>query len=127
MFKIEIDKDYTKNCIALSPEAIPMNRIILRNYDGSEAIIPKELIPDNMDKENVDLIDIVKHLVNVIKNLKNQRDSMADNLELVCSRLSTDGDCPLFYCCPAKDLGKSCGEITDEDWIYWSKKRSVRR
>ena len=42
---------------------------------------------------------------------------LADKLELVCSHLSKDGDCPLFWYCPAKKQGKSCGELTDKDWI----------
>ena len=42
---------------------------------------------------------------------------LADKLELVCGHLSKDGDCPLFWYCPAKKLGKSCGELTDKDWI----------
>lgn len=57
------------------------------------------------------------------KNLRRARRAekinslLADKLELICCLLSKDGDCPLFWYCPAKKLGKSCGELTDKDWI----------
>ena len=47
-----------------------------------------------------------------------QRFLLADVLEDVCIGHKTSGACPLFYRCPAGDLGKSCGELTKEDWIH---------
>ena len=47
-----------------------------------------------------------------------QRSFLADVLEDVCIGHKTSGACPLFYRCPAGDLGKSCGEMTKEDWVY---------
>lgn len=125
---LNVDNDFIKNYgMTYSTNELrklePVKRLILKNFDGSEAIIPMEYLPEGLNdgREDIDLIDATRHLVSTINGLQKQRNYMADLLELVCSRLAEDGDCPLFYCCPARKYGKSCGNLTDEDWIEWSK------
>ena len=104
-------------------KAITSGRLLLRNFDGSEAIIPADLLPEELrdGRQDVDEVKVVKHLVNQIRNLEKQTSYLADNLEILCGYVAKDGGCPLFWSCPAKKLGKSCGELADTDWIEASK------
>lgn len=51
------------------------------------------------------------------RELKKQRDYLAKLLGDLCTT-QKDGDCPLFYACPASGFGWSCGNAIKEDWIY---------
>ena len=78
-----------------------------------------------LESENAELCDRVAEYSSELAALLSakhlflkQRFLLADILEDVCIGHKTSGACPLFYRCPAGDLGKSCGEMTREDWIH---------
>ena len=53
--------------------------------------------------------------------LEAQRDYLAKLLGDLCTS-QKDGQCPLFYACPAPGLGWSCGNAIKENWIYAAEK-----
>lgn len=120
--KDEIDVGH----FCLNTKPITPDRLIFRNFDGSEAIIPADLLPEELrdGRQDVDAVNVVKHLVNKIRNLEKQNGYLADNIEILCNNAAKDGRCPLFWSCPAKKLGKSCGELANTDWIEASKENN---
>jgi hypothetical protein len=52
-----------------------------------------------------------------VRALERQRDWLAKLLGDLCVT-QKDGECPLFYACPASGFGWSCGNAIKEDWIY---------
>ena len=81
-FRITEDEiDVGHLCLNIKP-IIP-DRLILRNFDGSEAIIPADLLPEELrdGRQDVDAVKVVKHLVNRIGELEAQRDRLQDAAE----------------------------------------------
>ena len=56
-------------------------------------------------------------LLGLVRRLECQRDYLAKLLGDLCTT-QKDGECPLFYACPASGFGWSCGNAIKEDWIY---------
>lgn len=56
-------------------------------------------------------------LVARVRELERQRDYLAKLLGDLCTA-QKDGQCPLFYNCPASNFGWSCGNAIKGDWIY---------
>lgn len=52
-----------------------------------------------------------------VRELERQRDWLAKLLGDLCTA-QKDGECPLFYACPASGFGWSCGNAIKENWIY---------
>lgn len=63
----------------------------------------------------------VKFAEQQIQSLKRQRDWLAKLLGDLCTA-QKDGQCPLFYNCPAAQFGWSCGNAIKENWIYAAEK-----
>lgn len=56
-----------------------------------------------------------------VQELEAQRDWLAKLLGDLCTA-QKDGQCPLFYNCPAAQFGWSCGSTLKQDWIYAAEK-----
>lgn len=52
-----------------------------------------------------------------VRELEAQRAYLAKLLGDLCTT-QKDGQCPLFYACPASGFGWSCGNAIKEDWVY---------
>jgi hypothetical protein len=52
-----------------------------------------------------------------VRELERQRVYLAKLLGDLCTA-QKDGQCPLFYACPASGFGWSCGNAIKEDWVY---------
>jgi hypothetical protein len=59
----------------------------------------------------------VPSLIARVRMLERQRNWLAKLLGDLCTT-QKDGECPLFYACPASGFGWSCGSAIKEDWIY---------
>ncbi len=66
-------------------------------------------------------IDNNAALIKRVRELERQRDYLAKLLGDLCTT-QKDGECPLFYACPASGFGWSCGNAIKEDWIYAAEK-----
>lgn len=65
----------------------------------------------------------VPGLIARIRELERQRDWLAKLLGDLCTA-QKDGQCPLFYNCPAAQFGWSCGSTLKQDWIYVAEKEA---
>lgn len=70
-----------------------------------------------LEIREVDYIEERDALLCTKNTLERQRDWLAKLLGDLCTT-QKDGECPLFYACPASGFGWSCGNAIKEDWIY---------
>lgn len=75
------------------------NQFVFRNGDGSEAIIPADLLPESQrdGRQMVDTVDAIKHLVQRVRELEVVEESLARNLaDTALCPLCLIKDCPQY-------------------------------
>lgn len=104
--------------------------VLIRNGDGSEVLIPADLLPEDLTTATGDLdaLRVVKHLVELIrKHEQEQKDlwqyikrlmMQAEAEKRTINCLMLENGCrnfPAISHCPFKGL--SCGQVTPEHWL----------
>ncbi len=93
---------------------------LAREYFDRREPVPekhKQYLAPLEDEDVVKAFEALRPLVARVRELERQRDWLAKLLGDLCTT-QKDGECPLFYACPASGFGWSCGNAIKEDWIY---------
>ena len=72
----------------------------------------KQAIIDDPEQATSDLLELAREA----NELEEQRNYLASLLEKFCKSQS-DYQCPIFFVCPAVNLGWTCKQVTKKDWI----------
>lgn len=103
--------------------------VLFCNGDGSDALIPADLLPEDLTtaRGDLDALRVVKHLVELIrKHEQEQKDlwqyikrgkMLARAEELAEQCRATDQQCPYVDTdCPLISV-RGCGQVTPEHWL----------
>lgn len=88
-----------KGHLIIHGEERMQNKLVFRNGDGSEAIIPADLLPESQrdGRQMVDAVEAVKHLVQRVRELEVVEESLARNLaDIAFCPLCLIKDCPQY-------------------------------
>ena len=63
----------------------------------------------------------IKRLKYNINKANKEKEYLAKMLSALCKRVSSKGNCDLFYNCPAWKYGWTCGAVSYEQWLEAAK------